>query len=79
LQIDARRQDERLLIRIDDNGPGKSNGNGNLKRRTNGGGVGLANTRARLKQFYGDFEFNIVDRKDRDGTTVILDVPYLVE
>jgi two-component system, LytTR family, sensor kinase len=80
LQIDARRQDERLLIQIDDNGPGRSNGNGNAtsKPRTNGG-VGLANTRARLKQFYGDFEFNIVDRKDRDGTTVILNVPYLVE
>ena len=78
LQIDARRIDERLLIQIDDNGPGRSNGNGNLKPRTNGG-VGLANTRARLKQFYGDFEFNIVDRKDRDGTTVILNVPYLVD
>lgn len=78
LQIDARRQDERLLIRIDDNGPGKPNGNGNSKRGTNGG-VGLANTRARLKQFYGDFEFNMTARKDREGTTVILNVPYLVE
>jgi len=78
LQIDARREDERLLIRIDDNGPGKPNANRNLKRRAKGG-VGLANTRARLKQFYGDFEFSIVDRKDREGTTVTLDVPYLVE
>jgi two-component system LytT family sensor kinase len=78
LQIDARRHDERLVIRIDDNGPGKSNGNGNAKPRLNGG-VGLSNTRARLKQFYGDFEFDIVDRKDRDGTTVTLNVPYLVE
>lgn len=78
LQIDARRNDERLLIRIEDNGPGKPNGNGNLKRRSNGG-VGLANTRARLEQFYGDFEFNVIDRKDRDGTVVILNVPYLVQ
>jgi len=78
LQIDARRVDDRLLIRIDDNGPGKSNGKSNSKPRANGG-VGLANTRARLKQFYGDFEFNIVDRKDLNGTSVILDVPYLVE
>jgi two-component system, LytTR family, sensor kinase len=78
LQIDARREDERLLIQIDDNGPGLANGNGNSKHRMNGG-VGLANTRARLKQFYGDFEFNIVDRKDRDGTSVVLNVPYLVE
>ncbi len=78
LQIDARRHDERLVIRIDDNGPGKLNGNGNQTQRANGG-VGLANTRARLKQFYGDFEFNILDRMDSEGTTVILNVPYLVE
>jgi signal transduction histidine kinase len=78
LQIDARRRDERLLIRIDDNGPGKPNGNGSSKQRPTGG-VGLANTRARLEQFYGDFEFDIVNRTDRDGTTVILNVPYLVE
>lgn len=76
LRIDARRNDERLVIQIDDNGPGKSNGNGNSKSRVKGG-VGLANTRARLKQFYGDFDFNIVDRMERDGTTVILNVPYL--
>jgi signal transduction histidine kinase len=78
LVIDARRIDERLLIRIDDNGPGKPNVNGDLKRRAKGG-VGLANTRARLKQFYGDFEFNIEDRIDRSGTTVMMNVPYLVE
>jgi signal transduction histidine kinase len=78
LQIDAQRQDERLLIRIDDNGPGKPNGNGNSKRSASGG-VGLANTRARLKQFYGDFEFDITNKLDSDGTTVLLNVPYHVE
>jgi len=46
---------------------------------TGGTGIGLANTRARLKQFYGDFEFDILDRTDRDGTTVTVNVPYLVE
>src|SRR5215203_2411041 len=58
LQIQVSREANRVLINIEDNGPGKPNGNGNLKRRSNGG-VGLANTRARLEQFYGDFEFNI--------------------
>lgn len=77
LWIDARRQDRRLLIRIGDNGPGTGNCNGN-SRRSFSGGLGLANTRARLEQFYGDFEFDIVDSKDRGGTTVTLNVPYLV-
>jgi two-component system LytT family sensor kinase len=80
LYIDARRQNERLLIKIDDNGPGLRNGNnnGSSKRRSKGG-VGLANTKARLEQFYGDFQFDIVDNKDHDGTSVTLNVPYLVE
>jgi two-component system, LytTR family, sensor kinase len=76
LLIDARRHDERLLIRIEDNGPGAYNGNGSSRQSSNGG-VGLANTRARLEKYYGDFEFKIVNRIDPDGTTVILNVPYL--
>jgi two-component system, LytTR family, sensor kinase len=76
LQIEARRNADRLLIRIEDNGPGL-NGNGNHQRKS-GNGVGLVNTRARLGQFYDDdFEFEIADRKDKKGTIVSLNVPYI--
>lgn len=76
LQIQARRDADRLLIKIEDNGPGL-NGNGNRRRRS-GSGVGIANTRARLGQFYDDdFSFEIADRKHHDGTVVNLNVPFL--
>jgi LytS/YehU family sensor histidine kinase len=76
LNVEARREGERLLIKIEDNGPGL-NGNGN-RRKKSGEGLGLANTRARLKQFYDDdFQFEIKDRSNGDGTIVNLNVPYL--
>lgn len=78
LRIEARREAERLLVEIEDNGPGL---NENGKRKTengNGGGVGLANTRARLEQFYGDdFRFEIERNSDSTGTIVNLNLPYL--
>lgn len=76
LDIEARREADRLLIRIEDNGPGL-NGNRNRKRKS-GDGVGLSNTRARLKQFYeSDFQFEIKDKANENGTVVDLNVPYL--
>jgi two-component sensor histidine kinase len=76
LNVEARREGERLLIKIEDNGPGL-NGNGN-RRKKSGEGLGLANTRARLKQFYDDdFQFEIKDKSNGDGTIVNLNVPYL--
>lgn len=76
LQIQARREANRLLIKIEDNGPGL-NGGGNRKRKS-GNGVGLSNTHARLGQFYDDdFSFEIADKKNYDGTVVSLNVPFL--
>lgn len=77
LYIKARREANRLLIQIEDNGPGLQNGNGNSDEKLDNG-VGLANTRARLEQFYGDFQFEIADKKNHDGTIVKLNVPYLI-
>jgi two-component system LytT family sensor kinase len=46
IEISARRTGERLVLTVRDNGPGVS--------ATASSGVGLANTRARLAQLYGD-------------------------
>ena len=70
--IRARREGERLIMRVEDNGPG-------LKTTTNGSGIGMSNTRARLEQFYGtDFSFQISNSSER-GATVTLDVPAFVD
>jgi LytS/YehU family sensor histidine kinase len=77
LRINAQCEADRLLIQIEDNGPGLENGNGNSSGKPEGG-VGLANTRARLEQFYDDFQFEIISPKDCPGTVVNLNVPYLI-
>jgi len=72
ITIRARREGERLIVRVDDNGPG-------LKVKSNGSGIGISNTRARLEQFYGsDFSFQIANSAER-GVSVTLDVPAFVQ
>jgi LytS/YehU family sensor histidine kinase len=72
ITIRARRQGARLIMNVEDNGPG-------LKLSSNGSGIGLSNTRARLEQFYGnDFTFQITDSAER-GAIVTLDVPAFVQ
>ena len=70
ITIRARRQGARLIMNVEDNGPG-------LEVNSNGSGIGLSNTRARLEQFYGnDFSFQITDSTER-GAIVTLDVPAI--
>jgi sensor histidine kinase YesM len=50
-----------------------------LKVNSNGSGIGISNTRARLEQFYGsDFSFQIANSNER-GACVTLDVPAFME
>jgi signal transduction histidine kinase len=69
LRISSRREDGALRVVIRDNGNGLAGGQ--LSRE----GVGLSNTRSRLKQLYGDrhrFEF---DNAEGGGLTVQLVIP----
>ena len=72
IAIRARRENGRLIMKVEDNGAG-------LKSDSNGSGIGLSNTRARLEQFYGnDFSFQIANSAQR-GATVTIDVPAFVK
>jgi two-component system LytT family sensor kinase len=74
LYIRSRSEGGRLFIAIEDNGPGL---NGNENRRADSGGVGLANIRARLQQYYpGDFRFEIAGKPGQGGTIVRFDLPF---
>ena len=71
ISIRAYTHKERLVMQIEDNGPGL---------RPNGGptpssGIGLNNTRARLKQFYGDDYQIEVANASGQGVIVTLDIP----
>lgn len=70
ITIRARQHSNRLIMQVEDNGPGLNvNSNNGLS------GIGLNNTRARLGQFYGDdFSFQIANAAG-GGVVVTLDVP----
>ena len=71
ISIRAHRRGDRLIMQVEDNGPG-------LNGNSNGTGIGLSNTRARLEQFYGnDFNFEITNSIQR-GATVVLNIPAVV-
>jgi two-component system, LytTR family, sensor kinase len=74
IEIGARRENGRLVVRIRDTGPGF----GAPAMRARKPGVGLANTRARLEQLYGDeHELSLTDAPD-GGAVVTLALPFHV-
>jgi hypothetical protein len=75
LTIRAQKIGERLLIEVEDNGPGSQPHNGRL--RAAGTHIGLANTRARLRHLYeSDFSFELGAALPQ-GTLVTIDVPFI--
>jgi signal transduction histidine kinase len=76
----------RLRLQVEDNGPGLSldseagaRPSGDLLERTLAGGVGLANTRARLEHLYGaDGRLELARAVPR-GMLVTLEIPFHVE
>jgi two-component system LytT family sensor kinase len=72
LEIRAARTGDRLRLEVRDNGVGLPAD----WRIEHGAGVGLRNTRARLRERYGDAcHFELHSPEDR-GTAVIMDIPY---
>ena len=76
IRIRARRQGERLLVSVEDDGPGFE-----CSRATAGMGLGLANTRARLRQLYGDAgDLRVGDGAARPerarGAVVTMSLPF---
>lgn len=73
IEVSAWRSNGRVCLRVSDNGPGLPAG-WNLE---NGAGIGLANTRERLRQLYGDdnHSFSVVPRSG-GGVCVDLSLPF---
>jgi two-component system, LytTR family, sensor kinase len=72
IKIRAFRKKDRLIVQVEDNGPGLE-----VNPRDNGSRIGLSNTRARLEQCYGDdYSFEIVDCSPR-GVIVTLEIPVV--
>ena len=71
IQINAIRLNDTLEIKVKDDGPGLAD-----KRSSDGSGIGLSNTRARLKQLYGDAAKLTVGNDEEGGVVVTMGLPY---
>ena len=75
LIISSKRHGDRLQIRVEDSGPGLQPSNENGKGSKTGG-IGLANTRARLAHLYEEnYRFEIKNAVPH-GVTVTLEIPF---
>jgi two-component system LytT family sensor kinase len=86
LAIRASRRNGRLLLQVEDNGPGllliseaDAPVPADLLARTFAGGVGLANTRARLEHLYGADGHLELARATPRGMIVTLEIPFQLE
>ncbi len=73
--IRARREENRLLLSVSDDGVGYYPGD-DPPERAKSGGIGLANTRARLRALYGDDQKLAIASGASGGTTITLDIPW---
>jgi two-component system, LytTR family, sensor kinase len=70
--VHARRDDGRLVLEVDDNGPGFAG----TAAEAIGKGVGLANTARRLEQLYGESQALRLERRPEGGTRVSVELPF---
>lgn len=72
IQISALVQDNMLVLRLADDGPGLGNGTSGHKSC----GVGLKNTRERLTQFYADRQAFTLGPNEPQGLVITINIPY---
>jgi anti-sigma regulatory factor (Ser/Thr protein kinase) len=70
VRIEARREGDRLLISVADNGPGFAEPPSRAAARPKAGGYGLANIRRRLEGYFGDAASLTIERDPRQGLTI---------
>jgi signal transduction histidine kinase len=75
IRISALVQDDMLVMRLADDGPGLGNG----KSKHKSSGVGLKNTRERLTQFYGDRQAFTLGPNEPHGLVITINIPYETE
>jgi two-component system, LytTR family, sensor kinase len=73
IDIEARSSGETLLISVSDNGRGVDIGHD-----LNGNGIGLANTKSRLRELYGAGDWLKLENMPSGGTRVSIQIPLPV-
>lgn len=73
VKIEARRYNGSLRVRVCDDGPGLAADNSDREETK---GIGLANTRARLRHLYGDAHSFELTETPGGGLTVSMEIPF---
>lgn len=76
VMIRAQRRDGWLLLEVRDSGPGVTPGGAGETRNGGREGIGLANTRARLRHLYEDRQSMRIEPGEAGGTVVAITIPY---
>jgi LytS/YehU family sensor histidine kinase len=81
LEVETALEGETIALRVRDNGPGTARmsaaaGSHSASHSTNGVGIGLRNTVARLEQLYGQAAQFTLEPDARGGTVAEVRVPY---
>ena len=71
--ITAERKNGTLTIQVRDDGPGLPK---DWTDGASGLGIGIANTRARLRQLYGDAQTFDIRNAEGGGAVVVLEIPF---
>ncbi len=71
MTVVARRQGQTLVLSVVDDGPGMNN-----QQPLPDEGVGLSNTKKRLRQLYGDQQRLTLESPAEGGLRVTLTIPY---
>jgi two-component system, LytTR family, sensor kinase len=78
--IEAAKAEDRLTIRVKDDGPASASASGihgaNSANGVNGVGIGLTNTRARLEALYGDRQTFEIRLHEAGGAEVTITLPF---
>ena len=69
--VNARREGDRLILTVCDDGIGFDPG-----RPARGSGIGLANTRDRIRALYGDAQHLTIAAAQGGGTCITLSLPW---
>ncbi len=75
IEIKARRENDKLILQVKDNGAGLHAN----PATSNGQGVGLSNTRARLQQIYGTAHRFELENASEGGTVARLEIPFIID
>jgi len=76
ISLTAKRDSDRLLIELCDTGPGLSDEPTEHKYNENSSGVGLDNTRNRLKQLYPNDHNIDIKNREQGGVQININIPF---